>query len=96
MSTVDSILYATEIVSVIQCWPLSFASLCSVADPESFDTDPDPTFHANADTDPIFLSYERKKKKFFKIFNYCFQNSTKLVMCNFLSKNAGGGVRSDE
>ena len=56
MSTVDSILYATEIVSVIQYWPLSFASLCSVADPESFDTNPDPTFHANADTDPIFLS----------------------------------------
>ena len=26
--------------------------ICSVVDPERFDADPDPTFHADADPDP--------------------------------------------
>ena len=51
--------------------------LCNIrkvfSDPECFDVDP--TFHADADPE----------KKFPKIFNYCFQNLTKLIMCNFLS-----------
>ena len=29
---------------------------------------------------------------FFKIFNYCFQNLKKLVMCSFLTNDAGGGI----
>ena len=56
-----------------------------MADPERFDADPDPTFYADADPDPNFLA--RKRKKFFKIFNYIFQYLTKLVMCNFLNNN---------
>ena len=46
---------------------------CSVADPERFDADPDPTFHADADPD-------RGRKQI------CLLN---LVMCIFLSTNAG-------
>ena len=53
----------------------------------------DPTFHADAD--PNFFARLRTKC-FIKIFNYCFQNIKQLVMCNFLSKNAGGGVRCEE
>ena len=34
-----------------------------------------------------------KNKKVLQIFNYFFQNLSKLVMSNFLSYNAGGGVR---
>ena len=30
----------------------------SVADPEGFDADPDPTFHADADPDRTFFSFE--------------------------------------
>ena len=41
-----------------------FVFLCtvssSVADPERFDADPDPAFHAIADPDPNFLARERK------------------------------------
>ena len=33
----------------------------SVADPERFDSDADPTFHADADPDPNFVARERKK-----------------------------------
>ena len=33
----------------------------SVADPESFSADPDPTFYADADPDPNFFASERKK-----------------------------------
>ena len=33
----------------------------SVADPERFDADPDPTFHADADPDPNFCSSGEKK-----------------------------------
>ena len=40
----------------------------------------------------FFLARVRQKI-FLKIFNYRFQNLIKLVMCNFLSKNAGAGVR---
>ena len=65
-----------------------------MADPERFDVDldPDTTFQADADPDQ-----NPKGKKFFllQIFNYCFQSLPKLVMCNFLSKNAGGRVRGE-
>ena len=37
---------------------------CSVADPERFDADPDPTFKADADPDPN--PFTRVKKIFFK------------------------------
>ena len=55
--------------------------------------DPDPTFHANADPAPNLLARERKKisSKSLKKF----QTLTKLVMCNFLSNNAGGGVTDE-
>ena len=46
-----------------------------MADPERYDADPDPTFHADGDPDPapdtdpnFFLS--RVRKVFVKIFNY--------------------------
>ena len=52
---------------------------CSVADPERFDVDPDPTFHADADPD-------RERKQI------CLLN---LVMCIFLSNNAGEVVRGE-
>ena len=32
-----------------------------MADPERFDAEPDPTFYADADPDPIFLDREREK-----------------------------------
>ena len=32
---------------------------------------------------------------FLQIFNFCFQSLPKLVICNFLSKNAGGRVRGE-
>ena len=32
-----------------------------MADPERFDADPDPTFHADADPDPNFCSSGEKK-----------------------------------
>ena len=64
-----------------------------MANPERFDVDPDPTFHADADPYPDLKKLTKGEKKFFKIFNYCFEILTKLVMCNFLSKNSGGGVR---
>ena len=62
----------------------------SVADPERFDADPDPTFQADADLDPNPFS---RVRNFF--FNYCFQSLPKLVICNFFSKNAGGRVRGE-
>ena len=59
----------------------------SVADPEHFDADADP--------DPDPNPFTSVKKNFLQIFNYCFQSLPKLVMCNFLSKNAGGRVRGE-
>ena len=65
----------------------------SVADPERFDADPDLTFQADADPDPTLdpntNPFPRVRNCFLQIFNYCFQSNPKLVMCNFLSKNAG-------
>ena len=61
----------------LQCWFFVvglWGVYISVADPERFDAHPD-----------MFLA--REKKKFFKIFNYFFQNLTKLVMGNFRSNN---------
>ena len=69
----------------------------SVADPGRFDADPDPdldpTFHDDADPDPN--PFTRVKKIFLQIFNYCCQSLPKLVMRNFLSKNAGARVRGE-
>ena len=62
----------------------------SVADPERFNADPDPTFQADADLDSNPFS---RVRNFF--FNYCFQSLPKLVICNFFSKNAGGSVRGE-
>ena len=65
-----------------------------MADPERFDADPDPSFHADADPDPNPKNFKLGREKFFlHIFNYILQNLSKLVMCNFLSNNAGGVVR---
>ena len=68
-----------------------------MADPERFDVDPDPdpTFQADADPDPDPNHFTRVGNFFLQIFNYCFQSLPKLVMCNFLSKNAGGRVRGE-
>ena len=64
-----------------------------MADLERFDGDPDLNFNADADQDQNFLVRERKKIFPQNLHNYFFKNLTKLVMCNFLSSNAEGGVR---
>ena len=56
----------------------------SVADPERFDADPDPTFQADADPDPN--PFTRVKIFFLPIFNYCFQSLPNLVICNFSAR----------
>ena len=56
----------------------------SVADPERFDADPDPTFKADADPDPN--PFTRVKNVFLQIFNYCFQSLPKLVIVIFSVK----------
>ena len=55
--------------------------------------DPDPTFQADADPDPNIFQLGRGKKMSAKSNLYFFL--LKLVMCNFLSTNAGGGVRDE-
>ena len=57
-----------------------------MADPDRFnaDPDPDPTFQADADPDPN--PFTRVKKKFLKIFNYCFQSLPKLDIVIFSVK----------
>ena len=60
----------------------------SVADPERFNADPDPTFQADADPDPNFFTNRESKKKFLKIFTYAFQNINQILLSNFLSNNA--------
>ena len=60
----------------------------SVADPERFNADPDPTFQADADPDPNFFTNRERKKKFLKIFTYAFQNLDQILLSNFLSNNA--------
>ena len=61
-----------------------------MADPESFyaDPDPDPTFQADADPDPDQdpNPFNRVKKVFLQIFNYCFQSLPKLVIVIFSVK----------
>ena len=59
-------------------------STTSVADPERFDADSDPTFQADTDPDPN--PFTRVKKKFLQIFNYGFQSLPKLVTINFSVK----------
>ena len=54
----------------------------SVADPERFDADRDPTFQADADRNP----FTRVRNFFLQIFIYCFQSLPKLVMCNFSAR----------
>ena len=54
----------------------------SVADPERFDADPDPTFQADADPNP----FTRVRHFFLQIFNYCFQSLPKLVIVIFSVK----------
>ena len=65
--------------------------LGSVADQERFDADPDPTFQADADPNPII----RVQKKFSSNLPLLFPKSSKTWHCNFLSKNAGGRVRGE-
>ena len=55
----------------------------SVADPERFNADPDPTFQADADPDPNFFTNRERKKKFLKIFTYAFQNLNQILGLNF-------------
>ena len=62
-----------------------------MADPECLDADPDPTFQADVDQDPKLFELRREKKNFFQTFFFSLHNLTKLVLCNFLSNNAGGG-----
>ena len=54
----------------------------SVADPEHFDADPDPTFQADADPH----HFTRVKICFLQIINYCFQSLIKLVIVIFSVK----------
>ena len=68
-----------------------------MADPERLDVDSDPDLDPTfqADADPKFVKLGRT---IFFLPNHFFllHNLTKLVMCNFLSNNAGGwaiGVR---
>ena len=62
-----------------------------MADPERFDMDPDPTFHADADPDPTLFSLKEQtnSSKSSPILSKIVPN------CNFLSNNAGGGVRGE-
>ena len=57
-----------------------------MADPERFNVDPDPTFHADADPDSIFFGRDTKnvRSKPSTFFSKIVQ---KLVMGNFLSNN---------
>ena len=72
-----------------------------MADLECFDVNPDPTFQADKNPDPAPdpdlnpNPFTRVRNCFLKILSYCFQSLPKLVMCNFLSKNAGGRVRGE-
>ena len=60
----------------------------SVADPERFDANPDPTFQADADPDPASdpNPFTRVRNVFLQISNYCFQSLPKpfLSFSNFL------------
>ena len=60
-----------------------------LADPEGFDADPDPTFHADADPEPHIFSW-RERTNFFRILNcsICFQILQNLsCVCNVLCNN---------
>ena len=77
----------------------SVRSLSSVADPERFDADPDPTFQADADGSGagsnIFLARERTCFFLPILHFFLLHNLTKLVMFNFLINDAGGGARGE-
>ena len=60
-----------------------------MADPESFDADPDPAL----DPDTKFCSLGRQKISNLHFFPL--HNLTKLILCKFRSNNAGGGVRGE-
>ena len=58
--------------------------MSSVADPECFDADLDPTFQADADPDPPDPNpFTRVRNLFLQIFNYCFQSLPKFVSVIF-------------
>ena len=57
-----------------------------MADPERFDADPDPIFHADVDPDPNILARE-KNFSFFEIINYFLPKSSKSKIFQNLSKN---------
>ena len=117
MAKIVSMRLEYKTICILQFTTLHFATLnfdtvtfClndigSVADPERFDADPDPTFQTDTDPDldpdPDRNPFTRVRNFFLQFFNYCFQNNVtivskvKLVMCNFHSKNAGGRVRGE-
>ena len=64
-----------------------------MADPERFDADPDPTFQADANPDPILLL--GLDIFFLQISIYCFQSLQKLVMCNFSARMREEGIRGE-
>ena len=71
-----------------------------MADPDRFDADPDPTFHADADPAPnpdpkYFLARENKKNLSSKSSTFFLHNLTKLVTCNFLCNNTERGARGE-
>ena len=60
------------------------------------DPDPNPTFQADVDLNlnPKMLSDSEREKKFLpNLHFFLLHNLTKLVKCNFLSNNVGGGAR---
>ena len=58
----------------------------SVADPERFNADPDPTFQADAAPDPDPNPFTRVINFFSSNLQLLFPKSSKLVMCNFSAR----------
>ena len=66
-----------------------------MADPKHFDANPDPTFQADADPDPKNFQLGREKNCLLNLHFFLLHNLTQLVMCNFLTNNAGGGSKGE-
>ena len=66
-----------------------------MADPERVDADLDPTFQADADPNTKFVWLGREKNVLPNLHFFLLHNLTKLVRCNLLSNNAGGGARGE-
>ena len=64
-----------------------------MADLERFDADPDPLFKLMRIRIQIFVRKGNNKCSNLHFFHL--HNLTKLVMCNFLSNNSGGGARGE-